>query len=208
MLLPEIMLLPLLHTHDGEVCDHRAVLFWGRAFPSCYNSSRKQTQARTASASSHYHKGQKRAGLPPHLLPASRCSLLKHRCPASTPGMIMASLPYGNIHPKYPALIFLPSPRNAKPWGRKILPWGRSIPPARLVTSFAGGSQAAGTKRTWPCYLFCSRPQNCQWGLRGPRAEPAVGRGLLTVVQCNPSKGQKPHTQNRHLCGMRVLLDR
>lgn len=127
------MLLPLLHTHEGELCDHRAVLFWGRAFPSCYNSSRKQTQARTASASSHYHKGQKRAGLPPHLLPASRCSLLKHRCPASTPGMIMASLPYGNIHPKYPALIFLPSPRNAKPWGRKILPGeGASHQPGSL----------------------------------------------------------------------------
>lgn len=40
----------------------------------------------------------------------------------------MASLPHGNIHPEYPALIFLPSPRNAKAWGRKILPWGRSIP--------------------------------------------------------------------------------
>lgn len=123
---------------EREIRVHRAVLFWGRAFPSCHNSSRKQTQTATASAPSHHFnmrntQGTHRSRLPPCLLPASSCSL-SHAprsigpLQAALAGMTMASLPHGNIHPEHPALIFLPSPKNAKAWGRKILPWGRSIP--------------------------------------------------------------------------------
>lgn len=124
LLLSEIMHLPLLHTHASGRGDMCPQLFWERAFPSCHNSSRKQ---QTASAPSHHcnmrnTQGASRARLPPCLLPASSCSL-SHVPPSIAPlqaapaGMTMASLPHGNIHPQYPACIFLPSPRNAKAWG-------------------------------------------------------------------------------------------
>lgn len=84
-------------------------------------------QETTASAPSRHcnlrnTQGASRARLLPCLLPASSCSLL-HVPPSIAPlqaalaGMTMASHPHGNIHPQYPACIFLPSPRNAKAWG-------------------------------------------------------------------------------------------
>lgn len=166
------------------MCVHRAVLLWGTAFPSCHNSSsRKQTQAGTALASSHHHnmrntQGAKRARLPPCLLPASSCSL-SHAPQSTDPlqealaSMIMASLPHGNIHPEYPDLIFSLPQGMQKLRGERSSPGEGASPPARLVK----GNQTAGKKRTWLCCLFCSRPQSCRCGLRGPRAEQLWAEG-------------------------------
>lgn len=110
-----------LMLEEREICVHRAVLFWGRAFPSCHNFfPRKQSQTITASAPSHHcnmrnTQGANRARFPPCLLSASSCSL-SHAprsigpLQAALAGTTTASLPHGNIHPEYPALIFLPSP--------------------------------------------------------------------------------------------------
>lgn len=170
---------------EGEM---RPQLFWGRAFPSCHNSSsRKQTQAGTASAPSHHRNmrnthGASRVRLPSCLLPASSCSL-SHAPPSIAPlqaalaGTTMASLPHGNILPEYPAFIPLPSPRNAKAWGRKTLPWGRSIPTSPACYQLGRREPDCREGEDMAVYLFCSRPQSCQCGLRGPRAEPAGAEG-------------------------------
>lgn len=156
---------------EGEIRVHRAMLLWGRALPFCHNSSfRKQTQAGTALAPSHRcnmrnTQGANRARLPLCLLPASSYSL-SHApqsigpLQAALAGMTMASLTHGNIHPEYPALIFSLPQRMQKLEGERSSPGEGASPPARLVTNFAGGSQTAGERRIWLCYLFCSRPQN------------------------------------------------
>lgn len=141
LLLPDIMLLPLLHTHaweKGEMCPQGCALL-GERFPLLPQFFSQETNPNWNSFSSisslqhEEHTRANRAGLPPCLLSASSCGL-SHAprsigpLQAALAGMTMAPLPHGNIYPEYSALIFLPSPNNAKAWGRKIIPWGRSIP--------------------------------------------------------------------------------
>lgn len=73
-------------------------------------------------------------------------------------------------------------PRRAGP-----APAGQVSPPARLVTSLAGGNGCAICSAPDPIAAGCVPPRNLP-GLRGPMAEPAAGKrsGLLAVALGSP----------------------